>query len=128
MIENNFTISLIKIRCLSRAWFQGQQTNAQMELLMRKTKIKCAAVKERKIVAGTNVEQKNPPEICLQGLDSFWMKDPRKNVWVAQERTENLDLQTTNASLTNTSYPTDSNEIDNTTSKCTFEMKDVMCL
>ena len=64
----------------------------------------------------------NPPEMCLQGLDSFWMKDPRKNVWVAQEHTENLDLQTTNASLTNPSYPTETNDIDNTTSKYCFGM------
>ena len=63
---------------------------------------------------------KTAPEICLQGLDSFWMKDPRKNVWVAQERTENLDLQKTNASLTNTSYPKETNDINNTTSKCSF--------
>ena len=59
-----------------------------------------------------------PPETCLQGLNAFWMKDPRKNSWVAQERIESVDIMISNVSLTNMSYPTGDSDMNITTSKC----------
>lgn len=57
----------------------------------------------------------NPPEDCLQGIDAFWMKDPRNKIWVAQEHLKNEMIVATNVSSTNNSYPTELDVMENTT-------------
>ena len=57
-----------------------------------------------------------PLETCLQGLDAFWMNDPRRKIWVAQERIDIANAtKTENELSSNDSLITDIDDSSNTT-------------
>ena len=89
--------------------------NGTLEFKYEKKKTCCCV--ENHNSCWNECPSEHPQETCLQGLDAFWMKDPRKNIWIAQERidtgnTTNTEKESSNGTLTN-----DIDEIINTTGR-----------